>query len=122
MNLKTLVLTLLATAIGSIAAPTGEVDATRVASVYMCKDADWKGQCQHIAADNKCHPLEEDWKFAVSSIGPDVGVTCAFYLMPNCLFGVQPVGQYKTYKFPGEANLGNQWNDKFWSFSCYYKP
>jgi hypothetical protein len=38
--------------------------------------------------------------------------------MTKSLLGAQPVGAYNTYTYPGKANLGDQWNDKFWSFLC----
>jgi hypothetical protein len=99
MKLISLILAFSAVVIGAAIPDAGS---NAAAGVFICKDADWKGGCQHVAADNKCHNLEDDWfvyprnlnfstsqslivitytrKYAVSSIGPDPKVKCTFYL------------------------------------------
>ncbi|KAK7753790.1 hypothetical protein SLS62_004155 [Diatrype stigma] len=59
----------------------GDLQKRATLGVYLCTDANWSGYCVHITApDNVCVPLAADLNDLVSSVGPDSGAYCRFYL------------------------------------------
>jgi hypothetical protein len=69
---------ILAFSYSSFAAP---VDTTGTTSVYLCNDRDFTGYCVDIESPpGVCVPLGDDLNDQVSSVGPDQGSFCYFYV------------------------------------------
>ncbi|KAI5848351.1 hypothetical protein BZA05DRAFT_475414 [Tricharina praecox] len=94
----------------------GEV-AAQAGGVYFCNGAEFTDKCKWFPMGKCVNLAPYGMQGQISSIAPNKGVRCTFYVMPNCLLG--QAMKYKVYRHPGEGNVGNEWNDKFWSFQCY---
>lgn len=91
--------------------------------VYMCKDANWQGECRYMVFPmNQCYDLEEDWKNVISSFGPDLAAndkdkfTCTIHMLVGCQF------EALTLKYPGSQDLKHfGMNDVAESVSCAWE-
>jgi hypothetical protein len=73
--------TLLFLASTALALPTSPLTARAAPSVYLCNDRDFTGYCKSISAPSgTCVPLASDFNDKLSSVGPDKGFLCYFFV------------------------------------------
>ena len=70
----------------SLAAPTSnDVDKRADTAVYLCNDRNFSGYCVHITSPSgTCVPLAADLDDLTSSVGPDQGSFCYFFVYVTC--------------------------------------
>jgi hypothetical protein len=81
MKLTTALVALSATA--ALAAPATDITLTKRATqgAYLCTDRNFKGHCVDIKSEaSACVPLASDLNDKVSSVGPDKGSFCYFFV------------------------------------------
>ncbi|RPA86662.1 hypothetical protein BJ508DRAFT_301481 [Ascobolus immersus RN42] len=89
--------------------------------VYVCRDAPWvTSTCDQarLVPDGSCRNFQAEWIDSISSVGPNAGFYCQFYVDINCS------GNWFGAVQPGYANLnvspdGGFWNDKISSIKCW---
>jgi len=84
--------------------------------IYVTKDSNFGGGSLYlcIATNGGCTNWNNDWRYSISSFGPDPGTTCQIFTNSNCASGGSvPFG------YPGYGNLGG-WNDNMGSFRCWW--
>ncbi|KAF2681002.1 hypothetical protein K458DRAFT_420920 [Lentithecium fluviatile CBS 122367] len=97
----------------------GEVNVLAQASIYMCKDIRWNGDCRNVLVNlDTCTNVPSGWNDVISSIRNDSrsNYKCTWYLNANC--------GGSSYDNQDDANLadGNgKFNDSISSYSCKNK-
>ncbi|RPA75994.1 hypothetical protein BJ508DRAFT_365302 [Ascobolus immersus RN42] len=89
--------------------------------VYACVDINWqncvKVDFQGPSGGGTCWNFGDNLHDKISSVGPDPGNYCIFYVDINCSGDSIGTGS------PGWGNLatlqGGKWNDKFSSVKCW---
>jgi len=86
---------------------------------YYCTDTLWRGKCYHSLvtdnARNACWGYPPETRNAISSFGPDPGVSCRVWEKTSCFQG----GPWKQFNFPGVADLNTVgWNDRVRAYAC----
>ncbi|KAF1958085.1 hypothetical protein CC80DRAFT_560326 [Byssothecium circinans] len=89
------------------------------ASIYICRDTRWNGQCQNVLVNlDSCANVPNGWNDVISSIRNDSrsNYKCVWYLDSNC--------NGASYDNQDDADLsdGNgRFNDSISSYSCKQK-
>ncbi|RPA71830.1 hypothetical protein BJ508DRAFT_335644 [Ascobolus immersus RN42] len=88
--------------------------------VWVCRDAPWVyATCKQVngVPDGRCVNLGYPWSDSISSVGPNSGLFCQFFVDSNCSgdnFGAQQPG------FEDLSYGSGFWNDKISSLRCWY--
>ncbi|PWW73520.1 hypothetical protein C7212DRAFT_284663 [Tuber magnatum] len=84
--------------------------------IFVTKDSNWGGANAYlcIQTNGGCTGWGNDWRYSISSFGPDPGTTCQVFTDPNCT-GAASV----AFGYPGYGYLGT-WNDNMASFRCWW--
>ncbi|KAG0642476.1 hypothetical protein HOY80DRAFT_1105075 [Tuber brumale] len=84
--------------------------------IYVTKDSNFNGQSGYlcISTNGGCTGWSNEWRYTISSFGPDPGTTCQIFTDPNCSGAASA-----AFGYPGYGNLGT-WNDNMASFRCWW--
>ncbi|KAF9731730.1 hypothetical protein PMIN01_10747 [Paraphaeosphaeria minitans] len=122
-----IILPLLASSI-ALAAPVSEIEKRANTAVYLCNDRNFSGYCVHIPSPSgTCVPLASDLNDLVSSVGPDQGSFCYFFVYSNA--NCDDTGGFFHVGYPGIADLSKtpvngpsgstkNFEDKLSSYRC----
>ncbi|KAF1941876.1 hypothetical protein EJ02DRAFT_454713 [Clathrospora elynae] len=124
MKLSATVATLCATL--TLAAPATDLETRASTRVYLCNDRGFTGYCVPISSPSgTCVPLGTDLNDKISSVGPDPGSFCYFFVNANCdtsgdFFHVGNPGYSDLSITPVNGPTGSTRNfeDKLSSYRC----
>ncbi|CZT10715.1 uncharacterized protein RAG0_15115 [Rhynchosporium agropyri] len=96
-------------------------------SVYLCNDRNFTGYCKVIKSPSSvCVPLASDFDNLVSSVGPDPGVLCYFFVNANCNsnggafhYGNPGVADLSRTPVNGPAGSTRNYEDQISSYQCF---
>ncbi|KAK7045009.1 hypothetical protein R3P38DRAFT_2882090 [Favolaschia claudopus] len=99
---------------------TQELVARTQGNVFVCTDAGFTGTCGVFHGNSgECVNLPSQFNDNISSVGPDSGQDCFFYIDINC-----SGGQLGPIRSPGISNLNVAatvgFNDHISSFKCFF--
>ncbi|KAK1775387.1 hypothetical protein QBC45DRAFT_396188 [Copromyces sp. CBS 386.78] len=97
--------------------------------IYICTEAEFKGICWHIVTNlvKQCSIIDHPLTANISSLGPDRGSKCRFFISTDCY--EDDDCWYFDAVYPGISNLdkgtacgrGNRsdnFNNRIWSYWC----
>ncbi|KAJ6620489.1 hypothetical protein B0H10DRAFT_1079081 [Mycena sp. CBHHK59/15] len=98
----------------------GALSARTQGNVFVCVDADFTGQCTTLhGSSGQCVNVPLVFNDNISSVGPDSGQDCFFFIDANC--GGSSLGPIRD---PGIPNLNVDatvaFNDAISSFKCFF--